>query len=108
MRNMVCFRTYLLCVILTANLGHSLRKSYKAAVSNRNLQFEAHRGFSEGIPNDLRAEWELKCKRWEEAPYPKIKHVNNPYEQAELCELYSRLCTVALSHTMKTFQSSKF
>jgi hypothetical protein len=95
-------------MILTANLGQSLRKSYKAAVSNRNLQLEAHRGFSEGIPNDLRAEWELKCKRWEEAPYPKIKHVSNPYEQAELCELYIPLYAVALSHTIKTFQNSKF
>jgi hypothetical protein len=75
-------------IALIVRLGNSLRKSYKAAISNRNLQVEAHRGFSEGIPKGLRAEWELKCQRWEESPYPKIKHATNPYEQADLCKLH--------------------
>ncbi len=58
--------------------GSSLIRKYKAAIIERNLQVEAHRGLTESLPDGLAEEWEHMCVEWEEDGFPKSKP--NPYE----------------------------
>lgn len=58
--------------------GASLIRKYKAAVIERNRQVEAHRGFTESLPEHLVEEWGNMCAVWEEDGFPKTKP--NPYE----------------------------
>lgn len=55
-------------------------RRYKAAVRERNIQVEGHRGFTSTLPQALVQQWEDMCITWEEAPHPK-KKVPNPYEK---------------------------
>lgn len=52
-------------------------KRYKAAVSDRNHQSEAHRGFTASLPEDVAAEWEEMCVKWDADSFPKKEP--NPY-----------------------------
>ncbi|SJL16269.1 uncharacterized protein ARMOST_19789 [Armillaria ostoyae] len=45
-----------------ASMGTTLARKYKAAIKERNVQVEGHRGFTEGIPKHLVEEWSLMCK----------------------------------------------
>ncbi|KAL0568496.1 hypothetical protein V5O48_013487 [Marasmius crinis-equi] len=63
-------------------MGSSLRSRYTKAVKDRNLQKEAHEGLTSNIPEELVAEWEEMCRRWEEAAWPK-SDVFNPFEVVE-------------------------
>lgn len=62
-----------------SNLGYSLATRYKAAVAERNIQVEGHRGLTESVedPNSL-TRWEQMCTKWEGAAFPKTG-VKNPY-----------------------------
>ena len=61
-----------------AATGASLIRKYKAAVIERNLQEEAHRGLTRSLPDELMKKWEAMCIEWEEDGFPKSKP--NPYE----------------------------
>jgi len=67
--------------------GTTLRKAHKTAVANQNLQTEAHRGFTAGLPAALVKEWEGQCIDWEKAKFPKSTTVKvNPYAVEENCK----------------------
>lgn len=55
-------------------------RKYKAAIADRNIQVEAHRGLSEVTGKELTSAWEDMCNTWEQTPYPKYKAAANPYE----------------------------
>ncbi|KAK7436269.1 hypothetical protein VKT23_019233 [Stygiomarasmius scandens] len=78
---------------LISGIGHSngttLMRKYKAAVAERNLQIEAHEGWTSRLPRVLVDEWEAACIAWEKAPYPK-DGVDNPFEITSECKCYSR------------------
>jgi hypothetical protein len=58
-----------------------LLRKYQTAISDRNQQSEAHRGFTASLPKELVAEWRVMLKDWENATYPKYKNAKtNPYE----------------------------
>lgn len=59
-------------------LGKSLASRYRAAVAERNVQVEAHRGLSNTVTAEQLTRWEGVCKQWEDAPFPKAG-VKNPY-----------------------------
>ncbi|PPQ76759.1 hypothetical protein CVT24_012280 [Panaeolus cyanescens] len=63
-------------------MGFTLARRFRAAVANRNIQVEAHRGLTAGIASNLIEKWTKICKKWEETPYP--KEVENPYESDEI------------------------
>jgi len=67
--------------------GDTLLRCYKAAVSDRNLQVEAHRGLTDALDSVLIRKWEKMCREWEEQPQPKTKE--NPYEAEATCESHS-------------------
>lgn len=58
-------------------LGVRLAKKYKAAVAERNIQGEAHRGLTASLETGVAEKWEKICRDWEEDEYPKKK--KNPY-----------------------------
>lgn len=60
-------------------------RRYRAAVRERNLQVEAHRGLTATLPDGLAQTWEAMCVVWESAPHPK-KEVENPYHTEGLCK----------------------
>lgn len=55
-------------IILT---GKTLLQKYGAAVSDRNMQREAHRGFSASLPPQLVGEWGVLCATWDSDGFPK-------------------------------------
>jgi len=55
-------------------------RKYKAAVADRNIQTEAHRGLTEATGKELTSGWEELCTIWEKTPYPKYKNAEDPYE----------------------------
>jgi len=57
--------------------GATLLRKYKAAVADRNIQAEGHRGLTESLDPDLVERWEKICVDWEEDSFPKTK--KNPY-----------------------------
>ncbi|KAF9470579.1 hypothetical protein BDN70DRAFT_777251, partial [Pholiota conissans] len=59
------------------NMGNTLIRRYKSAVMERNKQVEAHRGFTESLPERLVAEWEAMCAAWDVDKVP--KSAPNPY-----------------------------
>lgn len=65
------------------SLGRSLATWYKAAVAERNIQVEGHRGLSNMVQPEQVIKWEKACKEWEDAPFPKTG-VKNPYHVASL------------------------
>lgn len=52
-------------------------RKYKAVISDRNKQVEAHRGFTESLPMEVAAEWEAMCETWDADTFPKSQP--NPY-----------------------------
>lgn len=60
------------------SLGDSLAKRYRAAVAERNIQVEGHRGLTASLTSDQVERWEKVCLDWECAPFPKVD-VKNPY-----------------------------
>ncbi len=65
-------------LLLTLLQGLRLFENIRAAVIERNLQVEAHRGLTDSIPEDLVKKWEGMCIEWENDGFPKSKP--NPYE----------------------------
>ncbi|KDR65407.1 hypothetical protein GALMADRAFT_148720 [Galerina marginata CBS 339.88] len=60
------------------NMGYTLLRRYKAAVAQRNLQQEGHRGLTNSLDAELIEKWEKLCVEWEQdASFPKKK--KNPY-----------------------------
>lgn len=53
---------------------------WKRAITERNLEVEAHRGFTESVAADVVQKWEALCVAWADAPFPKPAHVVNPFE----------------------------
>ena len=64
-------------------LGKTLMSKYKAAIIERNIQVEGHRGLTESLDPMLVARWEKMCLEWESDSFPKTKA--NPYYTAGLC-----------------------
>ncbi|PBK71032.1 hypothetical protein ARMSODRAFT_987945 [Armillaria solidipes] len=58
-------------------MGKALIQKYKAAIWERNVQVEGHRGLSTNLPVDLVAQWDLLCVEWENDTFP--KSVENPF-----------------------------
>lgn len=71
------------------SLGLSLAKKYKAAVAERNIQVEGHRGLTESLKasGPLVTSWEAMCSTWESAPFPKAGS-ESPYE-VKIKSMYS-------------------
>jgi hypothetical protein len=59
-------------------IGRTLMRKYKAALADRNIQVEGHRGLTASLTPDLVAKWEVVCVDWETDSLPKKKL--NPYE----------------------------
>ncbi|PPQ77173.1 hypothetical protein CVT26_008093 [Gymnopilus dilepis] len=58
-------------------LGRTLLRRYKAAVAQRNLQQEGHRGLTASLDTAVVAKWEKMCEKWDAEPFPKKSQ--NPY-----------------------------
>ena len=58
-------------------LGTTLLRKYKAAVADRNIQVEGHRGLTDSLDPEVVETWEKMCIDWEEDIFPKTK--KNPY-----------------------------
>jgi hypothetical protein len=59
-------------------MGKTLMRKYKAALAERNIQLEGHRGLTTSLDPTLVAKWEAMCAIWEGDPLP--KKAPNPYE----------------------------
>ncbi|PPQ80627.1 hypothetical protein CVT24_002727 [Panaeolus cyanescens] len=59
-------------------MGATLMRRYRAAVAERNIQVEAHKGLTDNVGKAVSSEWEAMCDAWDKAPYPKAG-VPNPY-----------------------------
>jgi hypothetical protein len=60
-------------------------RKYKAAIAQRNIQNEAHDGWTARLPKELTDEWEILCETWENAPFPK-EDIENPFAVTNECE----------------------
>ncbi|KAF9471153.1 hypothetical protein BDN70DRAFT_783782, partial [Pholiota conissans] len=58
-------------------LGKTLKQRYNAAVAERNIQSEGHRGLTQSLDPRLVATWEALCIEWEEEVFPKTR--TNPF-----------------------------
>ena len=59
-------------------IGKTLLRKYKAAVAERNVQVEGHRGLTDVLEPRVVEGWERMCTEWEQdAAFPKKK--KNPY-----------------------------
>lgn len=61
-------------------MGSTLMRRYKAAIRERNIQVEGHKGFTATLPQGLVDSWEDICRMWENTPHP--RQVKNPYHTA--------------------------
>lgn len=59
-------------------MGRALMRKYKAALAERNIQVEGHRGLTASLSAKLVAKWETMCAVWEADSLP--KKAPNPYE----------------------------
>lgn len=66
-------------------IGKTLMSRYKAALADRNLQVEGHRGLTSSLDDKLVEKWEAMCIAWEEDTYP--KSCENPFATKGICEL---------------------
>ena len=57
--------------------GKSLLKRYRAAMSDRNMQREAHQGLSRSLGRKVTDRWEALCSAWDSDGFP--KSVVNPF-----------------------------
>jgi hypothetical protein len=62
-------------------------RRYKAAIRERNIQVEAHRGFTATLSEELVSEWERMCVVWEKDSFP--KQAPNPYRMEGISECVS-------------------
>ncbi|KAF9470387.1 hypothetical protein BDN70DRAFT_909531 [Pholiota conissans] len=60
------------------SMGSTLLRRYTAAVKERNLQVEAHRGLMESLDKTLVEKWESMCIEWDNDVFPKT--AKNPYQ----------------------------
>ncbi|KAF9521458.1 hypothetical protein CPB83DRAFT_778711, partial [Crepidotus variabilis] len=58
-------------------IGKTLFRKLRAAVANRNIQIEAHRGLTEGLEDGTADKWEAACVAWEKEGMS--KSTTNPY-----------------------------
>jgi hypothetical protein len=58
-------------------MGRTLMRKYKAALAERNIQVEGHRGLTVSLDAQLIAKWDSMCTVWEADGIP--KKVPNPY-----------------------------
>jgi len=77
-----------------------LLRKYKQAISDRNTQVEAHRGFTESLPEELTKEWEAHAAAWDAAEYPKTKTTSSPYEVKGDCKCISNLVCSAANYLL--------
>ena len=70
-------------------LGGTLMRRYKAAIRERNIQVEGHRGFSSTLPKLLTIKWEAMCRAWDVAEHP--KKVSNPYKSEGIRAFFQHL-----------------
>ena len=66
------------------SLGATLLRKYKAAVAQRNIQQEGHRGLTASLDSSQVEKWKALCKEWEADAFPKSKP--NPYHSDESCK----------------------
>ncbi|PPR03501.1 hypothetical protein CVT24_012668 [Panaeolus cyanescens] len=59
-------------------MGATLMRRYRAALADRNLQQEAHKGLTNNLDSKVVEDWEQMCKTWDNTPYPK-EGIVNPY-----------------------------
>lgn len=60
------------------SMGSTLLRRYKAAIRERNLQVEGHRGLTESLDKELVKMWERMCVEWDRDAFPKT--AKNPYQ----------------------------
>lgn len=58
-------------------MGRTLARRYKAAVAERNIQVEGHRGLTDSVDEGMVKGWEALCVAWENDGFPKKE--KNPY-----------------------------
>ncbi|PPQ97896.1 hypothetical protein CVT26_013070 [Gymnopilus dilepis] len=64
-------------------MGVTLLRKYKAAVAERNIQNEGHRGLTDALDPQLVKTWENLCKGWDsDKAFPKTRQ--NPYHVEEM------------------------
>ncbi|PPR02783.1 hypothetical protein CVT26_009394 [Gymnopilus dilepis] len=64
-------------------MGLTLLRRYKAAVAERNIQAEGHRGLTDALNPDLIKAWTKLCKKWDsDSMFP--KSCKNPYHVEEM------------------------
>lgn len=61
-------------------------RKYKAAIRERNIQVEGHRGFTATLSEEMVGRWEELCMEWERDPFP--KKAENPYVTDGICKFY--------------------
>ena len=54
-------------------------RRYKAALIERNVQIEGHRGFTTTLSKDTVVKWEEMCQWWDNTPYPKAGIVESSF-----------------------------
>jgi hypothetical protein len=69
---------------LVVIVGSTLMGKYKAAIQDRNIQVEAHRGLTATIPLELVMEWETMCHKWDADSFP--KKARSPYQHDSVCK----------------------
>ncbi|PBK66191.1 hypothetical protein ARMSODRAFT_989543 [Armillaria solidipes] len=67
--------------MLDDNFGKTLSCKYAAAVKERNIQVEGHRGFTTALPGNLVEEWGRICELWEDDTF--LKSAENPFATNE-------------------------
>lgn len=80
-RSFVNLSNFILMAVYT---GKTLLRRYKGAVADRNMQREAHRGFTASLPPDLVGGWGAMCARWDADGFP--KSVPNPFNTTDASE----------------------
>ena len=61
-------------------LGKTLMRKYRAALAERNIQVEGHRGLTASLDEAVVQTWEAMCVEWEEDGFPKQKKNPNHLE----------------------------
>ncbi|PPR02839.1 hypothetical protein CVT26_009581 [Gymnopilus dilepis] len=62
-------------------MGTTLSRKYRAAVGERNVQSEGHRGLTDVLDPNVVKRWEIMCAAWEKDAFPKKK--KDPYHVEE-------------------------
>ena len=75
------FNQFLYYSYICLQIGKTLLHRYKSAVSDRNLQKEAHRGISASFEDKVLKVWTSMCIAWEADGFP--KSAPNPFHVTE-------------------------